>query len=94
MKKSIIKLDGGNNCPEKDSFYETMSRWGIKFKVVNLENKRYWENESDTAVFMVSKKTTFNQMLNLISAIHDLRPDECSSELSKKGNAVFRLWWD
>jgi hypothetical protein len=93
LKKSKIKLEDFNRCPGKKSFMNAIREWSIKGCAVDANNST-WKNDDCTAVFIIHRNSTFTFMLNLVDFIHSVRPDECESVLTRKGNAVFRLWWD
>jgi len=97
MRKSKVKLEDFNCCPGTKDFKRIMREGEVKYRPVDIKNERTyqtWRNEHDTVVFMVSRKMTFAQMLELVDCVQGLRPNECNYTMSPKGNAIFRLWWD
>jgi hypothetical protein len=97
LSKARIILKEFNACPGKEEFFRIMREGEIKFRAVNIKNERQyqtWRNDNDTVVIMISRNTSFAQMLELVDCIQALRPDEFNYTYSPKGNAIFRLWWD
>ena len=91
--KSTIKTDkeGFNCCPARRDIKNGLKDISSA-KIVDVTDKEYWQNESDTLVVLVDNA---NDALQLGQFAKNFDADEFNFEAVDNNNSfIVRLWWD
>lgn len=106
-KKAEMQLEGEfNNMPGREKVEELLLHYlgqrGIsEYKVVDVPEKKFWDNDNDTLVIEIDPNETWRFgekavgqfAINLANLVRELNCDEFHTE--KNGSKfIIRFWWD
>lgn len=93
INKTELKVtkDGFNSMPAGGVIEKVIA--GLPLEVVNIEDKKYWQNEEDTVVVEVHLGVTAHDAMLATLKLQELGPDEIDAE-QILGRTFIRMWWD